>query len=72
MSEPGGDSSAPVGPPAGTRATDLLLAMSWQPAFCESKPSKTECRQLNDGLLPVTEVRLSLHGLWPQPSGHFY
>jgi ribonuclease I len=55
-----------------TRATDLLLAMSWQPAFCESKPSKTECRQLNDGLLPVTEVRLSLHGIWPQPNGNFY
>ncbi|WP_289156085.1 hypothetical protein [uncultured Salipiger sp.] len=55
-----------------TRTTDLLLAMSWQPAFCESKPSKTECRQLNDGLLPVTEAQLSLHGIWPQPNGNFY
>lgn len=59
-------------PPAGTEATDLLLALSWQPAFCESKPSKLECKQLNDGLLPITETQISLHGLWPQPNGTFY
>lgn len=58
--------------PAGTEATDLLVALSWQPAFCESKPDKKECRQLNDGLLPITETQLSLHGLWPQPNGNFY
>nr|WP_242531677.1 hypothetical protein [Salipiger thiooxidans] len=46
--------------------------MSWQPAFCESKPSKIECRQLNDGLLPVTEAQLSLQVLWPPPNGNFY
>jgi ribonuclease T2 len=59
-------------PPAGDEATDLLLALSWQPAFCETKPSKTECVHLNDGLLPITETQLSLHGLWPQPIGNFY
>lgn len=62
----------PFTPPDGTEATDLLLALSWQPAFCEKKPAKTECQQLNAGLLPITESRLSLHGLWPQPHGNFY
>lgn len=62
----------PLEPVAGIEATDLLLALSWQPAFCEKKPTKTECRQLNDGLLPVTETQLSIHGLWPQPNGTFY
>ena len=65
-------SPEPFDPPGGTEATDLLLALSWQPAFCETKPSKTECLQLNDGLLPITETQLSLHGLWPQPNGNFY
>lgn len=59
-------------PQSGEEAKDLLIALSWQPAFCESKPGKTECRQLNDGLLPITETQLSLHGLWPQPNGNFY
>lgn len=56
----------------GNEATDLLLAASWQPAFCETRPSKTECVQLNQGLLPITETQLSLHGLWPQPRGNDY
>lgn len=40
-----------------------VLALSWQPAFCETKPEKTEC-QLND---PVSyQARhFTLHGLWP-------
>lgn len=59
-------------PPIGSEATDLLLALSWQPAFCEARPSKTECKQLNDGLLPITESQLSLHGLWPQPRNNVY
>lgn len=58
--------------PTGEEAKDLLLALSWQPAFCESKPSKAECKQLNDGLLPIAETQLSLHGLWPQPDNTFY
>ena len=64
-----GDDFEPVD---GEEATDLLLALSWQPAFCETRPSKTECQQLNDGLLPITETQLSLHGLWPQPRGNVY
>lgn len=70
--EPGGTGTVPFTPPTGTEATDLLIALSWQPAFCEKKPSKLECQQLNSGLLPITERQLSLHGLWPQPKGTFY
>ena len=53
-------------------ATDLLLALSWQPAFCERRPGAAECRKLNDGQLPHTEAQLSLHGLWPQPRSAVY
>lgn len=59
-------------PESGIEATDLLIALSWQPAFCEMKPNKTECQQVNQGLLPITENQLSLHGLWPQPRGNDY
>lgn len=61
-----------IAPEPGEESADNLLALSWQPAFCESKPSKTECKQLNGGLLPVTEQQFSLHGLWPQPQGKDY
>lgn len=49
-----------------------VLALSWQPAFCETRPDTAECRALNLGRLPAAEARLSLHGLWPQPRGTFY
>ncbi len=53
-------------------ATDLLLALSWEPAFCEKKSNKPECKQLNNGLLATPARQLSLHGLWPQPKGISY
>ncbi len=61
-------------PPAvtGEESDDNLLALSWQPAFCETKPEKTECRRLNAGDLPGTDARLSIHGLWPQPRSNVY
>jgi ribonuclease T2 len=62
----------PVDPPPGEESASNLLALSWQPAFCELKPGKTECRQLNAGELPITGTQLSLHGLWPQPRGNDY
>ncbi len=67
-----GDPDVVVTPPTGDESTENLLALSWQPAFCEIRPNKTECEQLNDGLLPVTETRLSIHGLWPQPRSNVY
>jgi ribonuclease T2 len=46
---------------------DHVLALSWQSAFCEIRPEARECALLNDGDLPMAEIRLSVHGLWPQP-----
>ncbi|MEO1472223.1 MAG: ribonuclease T, partial [Pseudomonadota bacterium] len=76
------DRAAPVrdDPPTGEDLEDVtagesttnLLAASWQPAFCESKPSKDECEALNAGNLPHAEGRFSIHGLWPQPRGNDY
>lgn len=57
---------------AGRESTQNLLTVSWQAAFCETRPSKTECEILNDGELPAAETQLSIHGLWPQPNGTFY
>jgi ribonuclease T2 len=51
---------------------DNLLALSWQPAFCETRPRVPECRRLNGGGLPEAERQLSVHGLWPQPRGNVY
>lgn len=57
---------------SGTESTENLLTLSWQPAFCEARPGKKECRDLNDGHLPHTTQQLSIHGLWPQPKGNDY
>jgi ribonuclease T2 len=44
-----------------------VLALSWEPAFCETKPDRQDCRSLNadrfDG------KNLALHGLWPNKIG---
>ena len=55
---------APVASPA------FVLAISWQPAFCEARSRKPEC-------LFQTQTRFdgshfTLHGLWPQPSTQEY
>ena len=63
---------APLEPAPGAEAAEHVLALSWQPAFCEYRPEKAECRDLNAGNLPVTEAQLSLHGLWPQPEANVY
>lgn len=62
-----------VTPVAGAEeSTDNLLTLSWQPAFCEIRPGKDECQDLNAGNLPHTTRQLSIHGLWPQPRGNDY
>ncbi len=55
-----------------TESSENVLALSWQPAFCESKPNKAECKALNKGRLPITEQQLSIHGLWAQPRSNVY
>jgi ribonuclease T2 len=41
-----------------------VLAISWHPAFCESKPNLAECR--NERSSDYSADHFSLHGLWPQ------
>jgi ribonuclease T2 len=43
------------------------LALSWEPAFCESKPEASECGALDNG--DFAAGHLVLHGLWPSESG---
>ena len=43
------------------------LALSWHPAFCETKPSKPECR-INDKSA-YQAGNFTLHGLWPNKTG---
>ena len=43
------------------------LALSWQPAFCESHAGKPECGALDSGDFAATN--LALHGLWPNGAG---
>ncbi|WP_421912304.1 ribonuclease T2 family protein [Mesorhizobium sp.] len=72
----GGSASAmPTAPEAQGRQAasgkpEYIFALSWQPAFCETKPSKTECRTQNASDFDATHF--TLHGLWPQPNGNFY
>ncbi|WP_310618806.1 ribonuclease T2 [Flexibacterium corallicola] len=47
-----------------------VLAASWQPSFCETRPSKTECKTQNSNRFDASN--LVLHGLWPQPRGNVY
>ncbi|WP_416355274.1 ribonuclease T2 family protein [Aureimonas phyllosphaerae] len=55
-------------PAAGRGQVDrYVLAASWQPAFCETRPSVRECRTGG-----AAGNGFSLHGLWPQPRGREY
>ncbi|MGK7891308.1 MAG: hypothetical protein AB4042_18420 [Leptolyngbyaceae cyanobacterium] len=68
--------SAPTAPKGDLRncqqrvSTDNLLAISWQPAFCQSHQDKTECRTQDKSDFDADHF--TLHGLWPQPRGKEY
>jgi len=47
-----------------------ILALSWQPAFCERKPNKPECRSQHERRYDANNF--SLHGIWPQPRDNVY
>jgi len=55
-------------PPAAK--TDYVLAISWEPAFCEAMPSKAECKAETPDSYDATHF--SLHGLWVQPRSKAY
>lgn len=43
--------------------TTEILAVSWQPAFCETKPGKPECKSQTADRYDASHF--ALHGLWP-------
>jgi len=45
------------------QADGYVFAVSWQPAFCESKPDKPECKIDDPKVYQATHF--TLHGLWP-------
>jgi ribonuclease T2 len=64
---------APAGqgkPSSSSGKPEYVFALSWQPAFCETKATKPECRAQNPTEFDATHF--TLHGLWPQPNGNFY
>lgn len=63
-----GDASPADG--AGRVSARNILAISWQPAFCEGLPNKAECQSQTADRPDAT--RFSLHGLWPQPRSRQY
>jgi ribonuclease T2 len=56
--------------PARSKPGAYVLALSWQPAFCELHRSKPECRSQAAGCTGAS--RFSVHGLWPQPRENTY
>ncbi|MBG1232833.1 ribonuclease T2 family protein [Aestuariivirga litoralis] len=49
----------------GGKTPYYVLALSWEPAFCEAMGSKPECRAQKPSSFEATHF--TLHGLWPQP-----
>jgi ribonuclease T2 len=56
--------------PSPALADTYVLAISWQPAFCEFARRKPECRSQRPESADARQF--SLHGLWPQPSSRAY
>lgn len=47
-----------------------VLALSWEPAFCEAMRGKAECK--NENAASYQATHFSLHGLWPQPRANVF
>ena len=47
-----------------------VLALSWEPAFCEALPDKAECKTQTTTSFEASHF--SLHGLWPQPRARVF
>jgi len=59
-----GEESADQGAAEGAASrTQYVLAVSWQPGFCETRPQRKECESQTAERFDATN--LSLHGLWP-------
>ena len=60
--------TAPV--PQPYRGTQYVLAVNWQPAFCETAERTPECRNQQPNSFEASHF--TLHGLWPQPRNNEY
>ena len=49
---------------------ELVLTVSWQSSFCETRPQRPECRSQTPARFDAEHF--TLHGLWPQPRGNTY
>ena len=63
-------STTPFEPPTGSTGESYILAVSWQPGFCETRPTKPECESQTESRFDASNF--TLHGLWPQPRANIY
>lgn len=56
--------------PSAYRGTQYVLAVNWQPAFCETAEHVRECRVQRPDSFEADHF--TLHGLWPQPRSNEY
>ncbi len=49
---------------------EYVLAINWQPGFCETRPYLSEC--VNQTKDRYDTSHFSLHGLWPEPPENVY
>jgi ribonuclease T2 len=59
-----------LSPAQAQERTQFVLAISWQPAFCETRPNKPECESQTADRADASQF--ALHGLWPQPRSRDY
>lgn len=57
------EATADNGGAADAVRTQYVLAVSWQPGFCETRPTRKECAEQSAERFDATHF--SLHGLWP-------
>lgn len=64
--DPGSDGGKVPDRPSNSTARDefFILAVNWQPAFCETRPDTAECRTQSQGRFDASSF--TLHGLWPR------
>jgi ribonuclease T2 len=63
-------SDSPSRPPEESTSAGYVLAASWQPAFCQTHRTKTECQAQTQERFD--SAHFALHGLWPQPRDNVY
>ncbi|MGJ0534878.1 ribonuclease T2 family protein [Methylocystis sp.] len=64
LADGGGQGPSVPGGGQAAQKPDYILAVSWQPAFCEGKPDKKECETQRPDRFDATHF--TLHGLWPK------